>query len=332
MQDSTTLPPTHLQRLWRWVRLMMGALGLVLLIGLVDVEDVVQTLRTADPAYFAPAWALLFASTSTKTLRWWVVLRQSRLTMRYQRLLGTYLIGAFYSQFLPGSSAGGDAMRMAESSVDTGRGVQSVAAVIIERAVGLVTIVCTASLILLLLRPPDVPLGVSLLIYALAVAGLGALVVLRFGWIAPGWLGRFGKLGDKVRGLSAAMQGGIGTPSSLAKLVFLSLLANFFSMSAFYLALLSLAEPVPYFSFIAFVALIVTLEIVPLTPGSLGIREGAYVFFLGYLGIAEADALGIGLLIRVLTWSLGLLGGLVLMQRGIQHTPAPRSAPALKSD
>ncbi|MFP4324251.1 MAG: lysylphosphatidylglycerol synthase transmembrane domain-containing protein [Anaerolineales bacterium] len=322
------------QAIWRWVRILMGAVGLILLIGLVDGEDVWQTLRTAQFIYFVPAWALLFLSTSTKTLRWWVVLRQTAVTIGFRRLLGTYLIGTFYSQFLPGSSAGGDAMRMAESSVDTGQGVSSVAAVIVERLVGLVTILCTASLILLVLRPPDVPFGVTALVYTLAVGGVLGLVVLRFGWfvgLGVHSLTRLGlhKIGEKVRALSLALRGGLGTGPTLTQLIVLSLIANFFSMSAFYLALLALAEPVPYFSFITFVALIVTLEVIPLTPGSLGIREGAYVFFLGYLGIAEADALGISLLIRVLTWSLGLVGGLVLMQRGMQSSGAVVSPPPL---
>jgi uncharacterized protein (TIRG00374 family) len=70
----------------------------------------------------------------------------------------------------------------------------------------------------------------------------------------------------------------------------------------------------------------VTIEIIPLTPGSLGIREGAYVFFLGYLAIAEPTALSIGLLIRLITWTQAIIGGMILMQRGLSRPSAKTGA------
>lgn len=316
--------------LWRWVRLLMGVIGLLLLVTVVDVRQVSAALRDANWSYLLLAWALTMASTVTKTARWWLLMRQNQVKIGFQRLLGTYLIGTFYSQFLPGSAAGGDAMRMAESSVDTGQAVNSVSSVIIERAIGLISIVTTASLILLINRPDGIPKAFMLVIDALTICGITALVVLRFGWFV-GPITRLmtrlklGKLAQKVRDLSDALQSDLGNIRVLAWMVALSLLANFFSMTAFYLALLAVTEPVSYFGFISIVALIVTIEAIPLTPGSLGIREGAYVFFLGYLDVPEATALSIGLLIRVLGWTQALMGGLILMQRGFStsgKTPA----------
>jgi uncharacterized protein (TIRG00374 family) len=273
----------------------------------------------------------MLLSTAVKTLRWLVLLRENGVNVSFQRLFGTYLIGSFYSQFLPGSSAGGDAMRMAESSIDTGRTIDSVASVLVERAIGMVSIIGTASLILLLLEPEHIPLAFEVIIYALAVLGIGALVALRFGL----FIGVFSKIlnqvglkriSENLHALSDALRGDLGEPRILIMMVVLSLLANGLSMTPFYLALVAITTPVPYLAFISLVALIVTIEIIPLTPGSLGIREGAYVFFLGYLAIAEPTALSIGLLIRLITWTQAIIGGMILMQRGLSRPSAKTGA------
>ncbi len=213
-------------------------------------------------------------------------------------------------------------MRMAENSVDTGRTVDSVASVIIERGIGLTTIVTTASLILILDRPEGIPFPVHALINGLSILGISGLIILRFGWFLGGithLLSRLGlgRFGEKIHSLSHALQGDLGEPRILFQMVILSLLANACSMTAAYLALVAVSAPVPYLGFISLVSLIVTLEIVPLTPGSLGIREGAYVFFLSYLSIPQATALTTSLIIRLLGWSLALLGGGILLQRAL---------------
>jgi hypothetical protein len=316
---------------WQWFRLLMGVLGLVVLVDLVDLHEISDALSEADWWYLAPAWLLMFVSTAFKTERWRLLLHRKKVNISFGRLFGTYLIGAFYSQFLPGSSAGGDAMRMAESSVDTGRTVDSVASVILERAIGMISILTTASLILLIDQPEGIPQSVMLFIYGLSAAGVLILVILRFGWFVGLMMTileriKLGKVARIVGSLSQALQGDLGDPGLLATMVILSLLANAASMTSYYLTLLAVTDPVPYLGFISLVALIVTLEIIPLTPGSLGIREGAYVFFLGYLDVPKATALTISLLIRFLTWMLSLIGGVILLQRGVAANKQPQPA------
>ena len=309
----------------------MGLLGIAILANFVDVSQVSRALTDASIIYLFPAWGLMLLSTGVKTLRWLVLLRENGVKVSFRRLFGTYLIGSFYSQFLPGSSAGGDAMRMAESSIDTGRPIDSVASVLVERAIGLISIIGTASLILIFFNPEHIPVGVAVIIYGLAVAGISALLALRSGFfmdILTRLLGRLGfaRISSNLHALSDALRGDLGEPRLLLTMVVLSLLANGLSMTAFYLALVAITDPVPYLAFISLVALIVTIEIIPLTPGSLGIREGAYVFFLGYLAIAEPTALSIGLLIRLITWTQAIIGGFILMQRGLsRQSPKPEA-------
>jgi uncharacterized membrane protein YbhN (UPF0104 family) len=97
----------------------------------------------------------------------------------------------------------------------------------------------------------------------------------------------------------------------------LSLLVNVSEMLASYLVTLAVVGPVPFFSFMPLTALIITLQGVPITPGSLGTRESLYVFFLGLVGVSEPQALSIGLLVLMLNWLRGFVGGLVLLKRNL---------------
>jgi hypothetical protein len=327
----------RLKQLWSWFRLLMGLIGLVVLVTLVDPQEVSAAIQEANWLYLLPAWGLLLASTATKTARWFLLLRRKEVKMRFGRLFGTYLIGAFYSQFLPGSSAGGDAMRIAETSVDTGRTTDSFSAVVIERGVGLTAIITTASLILLFTHHADIPPTLGYLVHFLSIAGITALLVLRFGWFvepAARLMERLGLDGvaEKGRKLGAAFQHDLAETRVLMAMIGLSLLANFFSMTCYYLVLLAITSPVSYLDFISLVALIVTIEVIPLTPGSLGIREGAYVFFLAFLGVDDHAALIIGLLVRLITWTQGLMGGLILLERGLKGRSAYNSAPSANAE
>lgn len=324
--------PSRIKQLWHILRLLLGAIGILILLQVVDIQDVSKAITSANPAFLLMAWVLNLASMGFKTARWQILLQENHLEMSFRRLFGTYLIGTFYSQFLPGSSAGGDAMRMAESSVDTGRAVDAVASVIIERGIGLTTIVTTSSLILLLDRPVGIPAPVHILIHSLSILGIGGLILLRFGWFLGAIiqiLSRIGlrQIGAKVKHLSQALQGDLGEGRILLSMIVLSLLANLCGTAASYLVLTSISEPVPFLGFFSLITLIVTLEIIPLTPGSLGIREGAYVFFLGFLGISQAHALTSSILIRLLGWLMAMLGGGILLQRAIFSTVSP-TAPA----
>lgn len=315
-------PPPKSKALWQWVRLLMGLLGLLLLLRVVDFGDVADSLRDANWLYLAPAWGLMMLSTAIKTARWHSLMQQNKLNMSFGNLFGTYLIGTFYGQFLPGSSAGGDAMRMAESSVDSGKPLASIASVVIERGIGLTSILTTSSLIILFAHPGEIPRLAELVIHTISLTGIVGLLALRFGWFInaiKALLERFKwvKLAERFYHLGLALQEDLRDGRLVAWMVTLSLLANLCSMSAYYLALLAVTDPVPYLSFISIVALIVTLEAIPLTPGSLGVREGAYVFFLGFLEIARAPALSVGLLIRILTWTQALMGGAVLLYRAL---------------
>lgn len=322
-------------RLWNWFRLLIGLLGLSLVIYSVAREDaLLDTFLSVDLWYIFIAFVLTIFATIIKTWRWALVLTYSQVQISFQRLFGTYLVGTFFSQFMPGSSMGGDAMRMVEMSADSGRTLTSVSSVLVERVIGLLTIIVSASAILLLI-PHDKLTGtaVSWIIHTLAVLGLIGLAILRMGWFVEPVVNilntfKLGGIGKKITMLSDALRGQLGETSLLVKMIILSFLANAATMTAAYMALLSLGNHASYFSFIPLIALTVAVEIIPISPGALGLREATYVaFFTTYLDIPQSVALATALLVRGIGLALGIIGGVIFIARSIDKTPEAKSSP-----
>lgn len=321
------------RRVWNWTRLIIGIIGLVIITYYVSEEDaLLDTLLSVNLMLVFVALVLNIFATMVKTLRWWLVLKASNIHVGLQRLFGTYLVGSFFTQFMPGSSVGGDAMRMMEMGADSGRMLVSVSSVLVERAIGLITIFVSASLILLLAPVEDLTTEVILLVHGLTLIGLTGLLVLRFGWFMDAIIStmnrlRLDKAGEKLKTLSEALQGQLGQSSVLLNMILLSFVANAATMSASYIALLAVGESVDFFAFIPLIALTVAIEMIPISPGSLGLREAAYVAFLtGILGVSESASLTTALIVRGISFAQGIMGGFVLIGRAMEGS---RSASAI---
>ena len=61
-------------------------------------------------------------------------------------------------------------------------------------------------------------------------------------------------------------------------------------------------------AWLAFAPAVLIAQVLPLSIGGLGLREGALVLFLGPLGVSQADAILLGLLLYAINLAVSLLG------------------------
>jgi uncharacterized membrane protein YbhN (UPF0104 family) len=91
--------------------------------------------------------------------------------------------------------------------------------------------------------------------------------------------------------------------------------------------LCAVTHPIPLAAFVPMIALSTVAELLPISIAALGVKESAYVFFLGLAGVAHSEAGVIAIIMRVLTWGLALLGGLVFLLRTLHSSPDERKRP-----
>jgi uncharacterized protein (TIRG00374 family) len=319
----------HRARLFLWLRLLIAFSLMAFVIALVASDK--DKLEDVDWRLVPVAFALTMISMVVKAFRWSLLTRQSRMDISFGRLFGTYMVGAFFNTILP-SNIGGDAVRAVDTAAKSGRVADATSSVLIERGMGMMAIVTAGSICTLFLKSGTVPLPFLLAVNFMFIAGIVGIVILRQGWFMKpivGILRRFklGRVAEKVHSLQIAFSGHLGKPGILLSMFVLSVIANALTMSAVYLVLIAVTDPVSILAFVPMISLCTTAELIPLSPASLGVKESAYVFFLGLIGIANAAAGVIALIVRVLDWSRALLGGIVFLIRTLRTERENRKPP-----
>ena len=313
----------HRSRLFFWLRLLITLVLIGIVIILVGQDR--DKLKDVNWTLVPLAWLLMLASTIVKAFRWSLLVRQSDMQVSYRRLLGSYLVGAFFSTVLP-TSVGGDAVRAVDTAAKTRRVADSTSSVLLERAIGLITVIAAGSIFALFMEPGKVSPIFILLVHGMSLAGIVGLVFLQQGWFMEPIAALLKRLHldsvvEKVRSLQSAFSEHLGHPVILLAMFVLSIIANALTMGATYLVLTAVTDKhIPIEAFVPMIALATTAELIPISPAALGVKESAYVFFLGMIGVPNTAAGVIAIIMRVLVWGLALLGGLVYLLRTIGVT------------
>lgn len=285
--------------------LVVVALGLWLATR-VDWSELGETFARLRPREAVLAVAVLWAGMAVATWRWHRVLQGlgSPLGLAATGLL--FGAGLFLSLFLP-TGIGGDVYRLARvqrGGFGVRRGALSLA---FERGLGLVALLLLVAAAVIL-NPSTRDL--TLLAAALGGGTLALLFAIRV-WgrtILDALSARFTQLGPLF---------GPEARRALVPLFAPVLLASFAihlsTITACWLVAQALAVPLAYADAVALVPLVVLAGQLPIAPGGLGVREAAFVFFLGRVGIGESQAFAVGLGWLMALYLTGLVGGLLFL-------------------
>lgn len=310
------------------VRLAVSALMLVVLIAKVPsfaLSDLLPEWSLASGLWLAVAAVLTFAGIALSALRWQKVLEALEIRTRLPRLMSHNLAGQFVSNVLP-TTIGGDVLRVSRLSRETGEPPSTFASVVLERLTGwlvlpVITIVGFA------VNPGLRQLGSATRV-ALALA-LGTLVLL-VGVLAAAGSVRIGGRFDTNTGwrrFVGAVHLGVDRlrthPGAAANV----LVAGFAYQLALVLAAVAAAQalgvrPAGLTALLAFFPAVLIAQVLPISMSGLGVREGAFVLFLGPLGVASEQAIALGLLLYLLNLVVSLLGAPAFATGGRARTPA----------
>jgi glycosyltransferase 2 family protein len=276
----------------------------------VDWTHLVPDWSAESFAWLLGAAALTLGSYVLSTLRWQQVVRALELRDRFQRLLSHFLAGQFVANALP-TTIGGDVVRVARLSKDTGDAPSSFASVVLERLTGWIVLPAITLLGFGLnptLQHEGVQTEAAVAIAAVTLAGLGGLLFLvdhqRVG-------GRFTE-GDGWRRFAAAVHLGLARlrqhPGSVFWILGAGFVYQFVLVLAAYLAALALDIEVGITALMAFFPAVLIAQVLPISIAGLGVREFMLVWLLGSVGVPKEKALALGILLWALTVVTSLAG------------------------
>lgn len=300
------------------VRLAAGAALLAFVLLRADLGASTLQWDARAAAGVAGAFALVALAQGLSAVRWRLVLGADD-APPLRRLLRLYLVGQFFSLFLP-TSVGGDAVRAVAVSRGALRPAWAVSSVVFERFLGLVALV--GMLVLGAWAAPEV-FRASAGRATLGVRPGGGMMVIAILLLAAvafaGW--RAARRSERVRRI-AGEAAALWTGHAARPLAFGGALAASLGVQAAYVgAWLVLAAglrlPVGWGEMLVFVPFVSLAAMVPVTVAGIGVREGAWALLLAPYGVAAADAVGFSLLYFLAFCLIGAAGGLVFAVDGI---------------
>ncbi len=276
-----------------------------------DVGEVIPELSPRTVVWLLVAAGLTLSGLVLSALRWQRVLEVLGLHAGLRRLLSHYLAGQFVSNVLP-TTIGGDVLRVSRLSRETGESPKTFASVVLERLTGWL-VLPLISVAGFLVNPPLQHLGTATRVaLGLAFATLLALGILLYAVADQRIGGRFAAR-DGWRRFAGAVHLGLDRLRREPKAAVNVLLVGFAYQLVLVLAAVAAAQalgvrPAGLTALLAFFPAVAMAQVLPIGISGLGVREGAFVLFLGPLGVASEEAIALGLLLYLLNLGVSLLG------------------------
>lgn len=301
-----------------------------------------RILSQVDPFYFTLSFLLVPIMIPSSCLKWKVLLAQHRKSISFFFLMRIYLVGYFFSNLLP-SNVGGDVVRSYYIGRHIGDQYQAAVSTFIERFTGIILL-----LILAIIAPALKPsLYRSPLVFIPALGAVGLLSMMVWMWRVPeplrfprrvvmGALGFTRRIvGKSDTGLSAriikrlerfldrtfsqlekfhqkllmAVGALKGHTRALWAVVGLTVFFYFMTWVNVYVSFRAFGVQPDFLGISALVPAAMLVAMMPVgVLGNLGFTEGVFVVFFGLLGIGSAEALSMGLLIRLKLLVVGIVG------------------------
>lgn len=290
-------------------RIIISLLLLLFLFKRVDLRAVIPLMKGADIPLLMLSFSGYILLLVFSAVRWWWLLTVQGVKLSFIRVLGYYLIGMFFNNFLP-PTVGGGAARAIYAGRDTGKNKESFASMTCELALGFIGLFIFVTVLLLFY------LGIreGKILFLVFLCGGSVLIFLFCLFLSPHMARRLERpirrvklwgMGEKIFDFYSAIRIYRSRKMALFVGILLSLgvqisvgVENFFIGKALGLELGLL----PCMVFPSIVGVITILPSI----GGLGIREVSYVYFFNLVGITKEASFSLSLLFYI----VGVIGSL----------------------
>ena len=304
----------------RWpiagLKLAVTAAVLALLLSRLELAEVTALFRRVQAAPLLMAVGLLAGSHLAVALAWRRLLAATGVAVPVEPVVRFYFSGLFLNNFFLGS-LGGDSYRVWSVHRVTGAGRRALAATILERLVGVITLLLLGALAALAWAgDPPVVYRAGLGGVCGAGAAIGLIILLAPGileWLAAPFV-HFarGRLRERLQGVTGALRQA-GRPDAVLGVLLVVLAAQGVRLWTHWWCARALGIEVSAGALFLAVPLVAVAAGLPISVGGLGVREGSGVLLLTPLGIAQPEAVAMEFLAWLVGVATSLVGGLIFL-------------------
>ena len=284
-----------------------------------SVSDIVKVIKDASLFWLIISFSLHALGMLISAIRWQILIRAQGDCVPLGYLVKSYLVGAFFNNFLP-TRIGGDIVRIYDGSRYSQTLVKSSAIILVERLTGVIILFLFAlagSLARLEMAQTLPVIWVSLLL------GLGGLVLIslfflpvseKFLKILPE-KGLLKKIKQKIFQFRETIIAYKQHQGALLKAMFWAFLLQINVIVHFFLMGKALHLDIPLLDYFIFIPIVLLIMLIPITINGLGLREGSYSEIFKFYGIAPGPAVAFGFIDLAFMLIVGIVGGIIYITR-----------------
>ena len=296
------------------------AVGLTaLLLWQSDPRAVWQAARAADWRFILLACALVAVDRVLMAYRWWTLLAPVG-RPPLATVMRIFFVSTFVGTFLP-ASVGGDAVRAYGLSKEGVGGVDAVASVLMDRLLGVVSILLVGIAGAFLARDLIDIRALFPAFAALTVACAAALAVVFSPRAAAGVAGVLALLPrgrETGARLVAAIQRYANLHLPMTNVLVCSIAVQVLRVLQTYCLGLALGLAVPLGVYFALVPIVLLIVLMPITINGIGTTQAGFIWLFGRAGVASAPAFALSVLFLGIA-VVGNLPGAVLYLKGSKN-------------
>jgi uncharacterized protein (TIRG00374 family) len=317
-----------LGRFLGYLRPVVAIILLIVLFHFISLEQVAEQVRNASLWPLALILVSVGMQNVTSALKVHVLVSASGSRISFWRVLRAYYIGYFFNNFLP-SSVGGDVMKVREMTCDGVPLRHAAASVVMERGTGVAYVFLLGGVIGVAFSGFLATLKLETLRWLFIALGAGTIVAPLV--LYPIWMSVFDPLLRRrrdralIRPLYAFIESFyVFRDRPLVVAQAMAIGAVFYGFIALDIALAAhaLGARVSFAEATGIVPPRTLPELLPISVGGLGLREGALTHCLNCVGLTPAGAFAAALLIRFCNWVHSAIGGIVYAVSGRMRSAA----------
>jgi uncharacterized protein (TIRG00374 family) len=299
-------------------------------------NNLIGQLQRIDPLTLLTAFGLLTLAYGLSTFRWQMLLQSSGIAgERFLPLWASYLVGIFFSMFLP-TGAGGDAVRVYEVGKRNERIAEAFMATLQERMIGLAIslLIGLSATLYYLDHLPNELRGIAILAQVAMLLPIALLVypqpIFRLiGYLWSTFSPKLGLARFEKHPLAAKILAAIKPiielkplpPAKLAQVMVVSIVAVLLALSVYPVLGQPLGIAIEPITYCLIVPLVWVIRLAPISLGGLGVSEGSFVLLISLFGVTEGPALALSLVVLGLQAGFAVIGGVIVLIRTLHKEP-----------
>ena len=307
------------------LRALVTLLAFWIIFRKVDFSTFQQTILQAKLNWLLMSLALFILTQLGCIIRWHLLApKHPRLTFPF--LANSYLVGMFFSAFLP-TTVGGDVMRSYDLIKATGQWREPLASVLMDRLVGITGLMILALIAWISFAPVRQDHVMNLGILWLCGIVAAALCVLASRRLLNATLKPFGKIGlgqlqSHAKQFQETLLAYLRRPNILMGAMGLALANQLLGVLSTVASMKALNLEIPVLYLFIIIPIVSMVSQLPISLNGWGIREGTTVFLFHQVGIEPSMGLSLALIGAMMQLLPGIIGGFLFLARQLRKKQA----------